>query len=247
MRQTSLALSTLACAASLLLGACLRADAPPADGEGDDGVKAPSQGWGELPTDHEVGDELDEGVSPSEATSTAGDCSQRWSLPSEVSNAGLAQRVPYAGADECSGGATQGARQLGNDLRERFTGSINLDVEGDGVQIYACRNINGGSGLSVHATGRAIDLFIPTDGGAADNALGDVVAHWLVRNAEHVGVQLLIWDRTIWKPGEGDRCYGGGAPSPRPHPHRAQRGGGRPSDPLFSRRARAPRPRPPRP
>jgi hypothetical protein len=213
MRQTSLALLTLACAASLSLGACLRADAPPAAGEGDDGVKTPSQGWGELPADHEVGDELGEGVSPSEATSAAGDCSQRWSLPSEVSNAGLAQRVPYAGADECSGGATQGARQLGNDLRERFTDSINLDVEGDGVQIYACRNINGGSGLSVHATGRAIDLFIPTDGGAADNALGDVVAHWLVRNAELVGVQLLIWDRTIWKPGEGDRCYGGA------HPH----------------------------
>ncbi|MEZ4464481.1 MAG: hypothetical protein R3F43_08225 [bacterium] len=61
---------------------------------------------------------------------------------------------------------------------------------------YACRQIRGSSGMSVHGTGRALDIFVPLSGGAADNDLGDPIANWLVEHAE-IGVQL-IWDRTIW-------------------------------------------------
>ncbi len=52
--------------------------------------------------------------------------------------------------------------------------------------------------LSVHSIGRAIDLMIPTIGGDADNTAGDAVANWLVENAQRIGVQLVIWDRSSW-------------------------------------------------
>ncbi|MBI5160227.1 MAG: thrombospondin type 3 repeat-containing protein, partial [Micrococcales bacterium] len=69
----------------------------------------------------------------------------------------------------------------------------------DSVGGYSCRQNTGNtSQLSVHGTGRALDLMISTDGGAADNDLGDPIANWLVENAELVGVQFVIWDRSDW-------------------------------------------------
>lgn len=144
-------------------------------------------------------------------------CGGRWQLPSATSSAGNQQSVSYdSPGSRCSGGPTRGAETLGRYLRSAFPDQVDTDVPGDGIQIYACRNVRGGSGLSVHATGRALDVFIPTRGGAADNAKGDRVANWLVENAEHIGVQMIIWDRTIWKASGGvprDRCYQG------QHPH----------------------------
>jgi hypothetical protein len=71
--------------------------------------------------------------------------------------------------------------------------------------------------MSVHGTGRAIDVFIPLSRGDADNTLGDEVANWLVSNAQAIGVQLVIWDRSSWNgsrsSGSKLRAYGG------PHPH----------------------------
>ena len=61
--------------------------------------------------------------------------------------------------------------------------------------------------------GRAIDIFIPTlSGWVADNSKGDIIANWLIDNAEELGIQSLIWDRTIWKasgPSPRHRCYSG--------------------------------------
>jgi MYXO-CTERM domain-containing protein len=59
--------------------------------------------------------------------------------------------------------------------------------------------------LSVHATGRAIDLMVPMAGGDADNTLGDQAANWLVENAEHIGIQRVIWDHAFWN---GERGFG---------------------------------------
>ena len=143
-------------------------------------------------------------------------CDSRWTLPAESAAATAEQFVYYDGSGRsCSGGPTEGATALGRFVRTHFGGLMNLDVPGDGVQIYACRAVRGGSGMSLHAEGRAVDIFIPTRGGAADNARGDTIANWLAENAEYIGVQMIIWDRTIWRTSRTphSRCYGGS------HPH----------------------------
>ncbi|MDB4932195.1 MAG: hypothetical protein JWM10_4679, partial [Myxococcaceae bacterium] len=73
---------------------------------------------------------------------------------------------------------------------------------------YCCRQNSAATRvpmLSVHATGRAIDLLVPTTGGDADNTLGDVAANWLVENAAYIGIQRVIWDRAYWN---GERGFG---------------------------------------
>jgi len=58
-------------------------------------------------------------------------------------------------------------------------------------------------------------VFIPLSGGQADNTRGDEVANWLISNAQSIGVQLVIWDRSGWNASRGSKLspYGG------PHPH----------------------------
>jgi MYXO-CTERM domain-containing protein len=73
---------------------------------------------------------------------------------------------------------------------------------------YCCRQNSSATSvprLSVHATGRAIDLMVPMVGGDADNTLGDAVANWLVENASYIGLQRVIWDRAYWN---GERGFG---------------------------------------
>jgi len=168
----------------------------------------------DLDPTHVHGDELEEGLDPAEVELKAGGCGQRWSLPASVAASGRAQSVGYDGAgSRCSGGATDGALVLADYLRENFDRIVNSNVPGDGVQLYNCRQVRGGRSLSVHAVGRALDVFVATQGGRADNAKGDQLANWLVEHAEEIGVQAIIWDRTTWRPGRGDSCYSG------THPH----------------------------
>lgn len=155
---------------------------------------------------------VDEGGSSSQAVAAQG----RWRLPSDVAAVGADVDVEYDGAPRwtgtrgCSGRLREGARRLGNHLlQQRF------DNEITSIGGYACRRNTASSGqMSVHGTGRALDIFIPTVAGKADNTRGDKVAHWLIENSEKIGVQLIIWDRTIWRAdGTNDASYGG------PHPH----------------------------
>ncbi len=150
-------------------------------------------------------------------TKISGTCSGRWTLPSSTERFGRQQNVPYAGAGRrCGSGPTSGARELADYIRQRFSSNINGNVPGRGVQIFNCRQVNGGSSLSLHSVGRALDIFIPTGrGGAADNAKGDAIANFLVQNAQHIGIQMVIWDRTIWTASRSPqaRCYTGR------HPH----------------------------
>lgn len=174
-------------------------------------------------------------------------CRTRWRPNASATAAGDRQRVTYQGASgRCSGGATPGAVALGDYLRQHLGHLMNLSVPGRGVQIYACRNIRGNSSPSVHGEGRAIDIFIPTGrSGAADNARGDVIAHWLMANAEHIGVQMIIWDRTVWRANGGApraRCYTG------THPHNDHihieltRAGAQKQTPFFRSPAQPPAP-----
>ncbi len=205
-------LVALASVAAAFVSGC--ADAPPLDagstmGQGEAGAATSAD-------DLEASDEDVAGDGTAIVEKAA--CGARWALTEEVVSAGDAQSVHYDGpGSRCSGGATQGALALGRYVREQFPDLVDQSIDGHGIQIYNCRNVRGGSGLSVHATGRAVDIFIPTlRGGAADNSKGDVIASWLVENADRIGVQMIIWDRTIWKASGGtprDRCYAG------THPH----------------------------
>lgn len=121
-----------------------------------------------------------------------------WRLPANVRAAGAQASVTYddaprwTGTNACTGGLTSGARRLGAMLRSRFGGISSVGG-------YACRrNTGNGSRMSVHGTGRALDLMIPRVGDAADNSAGDPIANWLVVNADRIGIQLIIWDRTVW-------------------------------------------------
>lgn len=137
----------------------------------------------------------------------------RWSIPADVKTVGARVRLTYdaaprwSGTAGCGGKLLVGSKKLGQHLMAAFDG-----IESIGG--YACRrNTADGARMSVHGTGRALDVMIPLIGGKADNTRGDKIANWLILNAQRIGVQLIIWDRTVWRAGRADAAYGG------PHPH----------------------------
>ncbi|MEZ4389790.1 MAG: SH3 domain-containing protein [Polyangiales bacterium] len=143
--------------------------------------------------------------------------SGRWIAPASVLAVGDRQSVGYdspgswSGGRNCGGGLLAGARELGTYIRANFRNVSRYEG-------YNCRpNTASTSQLSVHGTGRAIDVFIPLSGSSADNTYGDAVANWLVQNAQAIGVQYLVWDRSSWSAsrpaGSKLRAYTG------PHPH----------------------------
>lgn len=141
----------------------------------------------------------------------------RWLIPQEVASIGDTQDVAYTGAgnwvgsSSCSGGMTEGAVQLKQFIEANFP-------QVPFVGGYNCRSIVGNSSkMSVHGTGRALDIHIDLSGGSADNDAGDPIGNWLIANAEAIGIQYVIWDRTQWTAerasGTKGRKYNG------QHPH----------------------------
>ena len=135
-----------------------------------------------------------------------------WSPPPDVVATADQQAVdydgapPYDGGANCSGGSTPGARVLRDVLIAHYAqiGSIG---------VYNCRVIAGSNSMSLHGVGRALDIMIPTIAGDANNTAGDDIAHWLMQNAEMLGLQLIIWDHSIWSVSyDGIRSYGGSNP-----------------------------------
>ena len=114
--------------------------------------------------------------------------------------------APWQGASSCTGSVTQGAKHLLAWSREAYP-------QGRSMGIYSCRTVVGGSTTSLHGEGRALDYGMPMIGGR-----GTPAGHELVRRlGEHgvrLGIQAVIYDRTIWS---------ARSPSGRPytgtHPH----------------------------
>ena len=144
----------------------------------------------------------DEGDDPATGSSSEA-VTARWQPPSTHQIGTIEEGGPWSGGRSCAGALKSGSRSVGDALEAKF--SAIAKVEG-----YACRpNTANRSQLSMHGTGRALDLFVSKAG-------GDAVANYLVKNANQLGVQLVIWKRTLWKvtPGGGSsRAYGG----PNPH------------------------------
>lgn len=116
----------------------------------------------------------------------------------------------WDGGIHCSGGITPGGRTLSSFLREHFDGISTIGG-------YACRqNTANPAKMSVHGSGRALDIMIPLDGGDADNGVGDPIANWLIANSSTIGVQYLVWDRTQWS---GSRSTDRVRPYTGPNPH----------------------------
>lgn len=65
--------------------------------------------------------------------------------------------------------------------------------------IYNNRSVRGGSSLSHHAEGRALDIGIPQPGrGMADSEKGNRIVEALCRHGRRLGIDHAIWDRRIW-------------------------------------------------
>lgn len=122
-----------------------------------------------------------------------------WHIPPETTAIGDTQHVDYTGAgpwigeEGCGGGLLEGTGILREYIALYFPQAWSIGG-------YACRPIVGDSNsMSVHATGRALDVMIETvDGGSADNTAGDQIGNWLIEHSELIGIQMIIWDRWIW-------------------------------------------------
>ena len=119
-------------------------------------------------------------------------CDTRWVVQADSPNA---QSIPYASARSCTGRATEGAKILSAFIQREFRQVIHPD-RAQPIEIYNCRQIANSRNYSVHSEGRALDIYIKTIGGSADNRRGDLLANWLAANAAYVGIQYIIWDRT---------------------------------------------------
>ena len=134
----------------------------------------------------------------------------RWIPSADIMRQANSQNLRYTGSpSRCAKGAAPGTRELADHLVRSFRGARSWAG-------FACRaNTANRNRLSVHASGRAIDLFVPLDRGRADNDLGDPVANYLIAHAEALGIEFVIWDRSQWSASKSSklRSYGG------PHPH----------------------------
>jgi len=105
-----------------------------------------------------------------------------YSLPASTSFA------TWEGCTDCGPGPAPGARALLAYWLEQTP-----DVARS-LGIFNCRPVRGGSSLSIHSCGRAVDLGVPVSVAGHRIAMG-----WLERLAPHaqsLGVQLIIFSRT---------------------------------------------------
>lgn len=139
--------------------------------------------------------------------------SPTWVLLPDVRATGDAQTVRYDSPPAWVNGAnctsyTAGAAELKRHIEVTFPGV-------DAIGGYACRANSGNpSETSVHGVGRALDIMIRPVGGAANSAVGDPIANWLVRNSEAIGVQYIIWNRMRWSGSRSPRVAAYVGPNP---------------------------------
>jgi hypothetical protein len=100
-------------------------------------------------------------------------------------------------------GLTQRAEHVLDEVRATFG---DLPVGGFSADGIDAGHIAG----SAHYDGRAVDIFFRPHDDPASIRAGWVVAHWLVVNADRLGIGTVIYDDRIWsarRSGEGWRDY----------------------------------------
>ncbi len=87
-------------------------------------------------------------------------------------------------------GFTPRARAVAADLRTAFGADTPIST------------YQTSGGTSTHDQGRALDVFFPMEDGAGGRE-GWAAAHWLVANAQRLGVAVVIYDDKIWSARRG--------------------------------------------
>lgn len=98
----------------------------------------------------------------------------------------------WEGARNCTDEASSGAGAL------LAWCQANHQPPGRSLGIYNCRNVRGSATRSLHSEGRALDWGLPLspEGGGTD--VGHELVDRLGSNADKLGLQCIIYDRTIW-------------------------------------------------
>lgn len=94
---------------------------------------------------------------------------------------------PYQSATECTGRAQPGTKNLETAINDVWDKSMTFGV-------YNCRPVRGGTSLSLHSEGRAVDIGFPVVNGGA-HPQGHQLLDVLLENAWGLGLQAIIWDR----------------------------------------------------
>lgn len=110
-------------------------------------------------------------------------------------------------ATGCTNGPGEGARALMRYVLDEFNRAKNWGI-------YNCRSTRSGGSYSPHAEGRAIDVAFPQDRNGNGSEYGhDLVNAILEAGPDKLGVQAIIYDRTIWSAkSPNGRPYTGASP-----------------------------------
>jgi len=112
-------------------------------------------------------------------------------------------QTSYDWPKQCTGGTQPGTREL-----ERY---FQNNWRGTSLGTYNCRTVRGGSTLSLHGEGRAVDWGLDVNN-AAQKAVGDQLKAVLISKSASWGIQEVIWNRRYWARSSGDIYYNGENP-----------------------------------
>lgn len=96
----------------------------------------------------------------------------------------------WTGCTKCASGPAPGARHFLAWFQEEYP-------QGRSQGIYNCRVVADTSTLSIHSCGRAIDCWLPYVDGQA-NPAGHEIVRRIGPHGKRLGIQTVIFDRTIW-------------------------------------------------
>jgi len=96
----------------------------------------------------------------------------------------------WQGAADCTSGPSSGAIALRDWLLAEYP-------TGWSGGIYNCRTVRGSQSPSIHGEGRAFDLMLPVVDGRGDPVGHEIVGR-LGSAGDRLGIQCVIFDRTIW-------------------------------------------------
>ena len=112
----------------------------------------------------------------------------------------------WESAGACTAGPSRGALALRDFMMPRYR-------EARDGGIYNCRSVRGSTVPSMHGEGRAWDMMMPVVNGRGHTRGHDAVRE-LGANGRRLGIQSIIFDRTIWSArSPSGRAYTG------VHPH----------------------------
>jgi hypothetical protein len=100
--------------------------------------------------------------------------------------------APWEGTQTCTGGPSSGGAAL------LAWCQANRQPPGRSLGVYNCRSVRGSATKSLHGEGRALDWGLPLSASGRGTPEGHQLVNLLGANGNHIGIQCIIYDRTIW-------------------------------------------------